>query len=244
MGNRLENDEKYKSYKDVFDSTTGETLFRLAAKRKFSRLESPIKIGKESNIFSAIADIGGKKERVAIKIYRILECNFKRMSTYLSMDERFRSTSNRRSVVLTWAKREYRNLFKAYKAGVSVPKPLSLYNNVLIMEFIGEKDPEKQPEAAPLIKHYCENPKEMFEKTLKNIKLLYHKAKLVHGDLSEYNILNLNDSPILIDLSHATPVRDAQELFKKDIYNVCKFFNRFNLNLDADKIIKEIQNED
>ena len=72
-GRLKKNLERQKSYKDVFEPVTGETLFRLASRKKFIRLESPVKMGKESNIFSAIAKVDNKEQRVAIKIYRILE---------------------------------------------------------------------------------------------------------------------------------------------------------------------------
>jgi len=243
-GRLKKNLEMQKSYKDVFEPVTGETLFRLASRKKFIKLESPLKIGKESNIFSAIAEVDNKTERVAIKIYRILECNFKRMGHYLEMDDRFRTMKSRRAIIMTWAKREYKNLLKAHKAGISVPKPIAQFNNVLIMEFIGEKNPEKQPIVAPLLKDKCDNPEEMFKKVVLNMKLLYQKARLVHGDLSEFNILNLNNEPIIIDLSHGTPIDQARELFDRDIKNICIFFNKLGINIKEQDLINKIVEKD
>ena len=230
--------EKFKIYKDVFEPTTINALWKLITRGIIEGLESPIKIGKESNVFSALTK---NKERLAVKIYRIEDCNFKRMYDYLSMDTRFKSQRGRRAIVLTWAKREYRNLNKAYEAGISVPKPIALCDNVLVMEFIGEKSPEKHPAAAPLLKDSIDNPKEMFSKLLLNLSKLYNKTKLVHGDLSEFNILNLNEKPVIIDLSHATITRDAGNLFERDVKNICRFFNKFNMKLEPEQLAKEIK---
>jgi len=230
--------ERFKIYKDVFEPTTINALWKLITRGIIEGLESPIKIGKESNVFSALTK---NKERLAVKIYRIEDCNFKRMYDYLSMDTRFKSQRGRRAIVLTWAKREYRNLAKAYEAGISVPKPIALCDNVLIMEFIGEKSPGKHPSAAPLLKDSIDNPKEMFSRLLLNLSKLYNKTKLVHGDLSEFNILNLNERPVIIDLSHATITRDAGNLFERDVKNICRFFNKFNMKLEPEQLAKEIK---
>ncbi len=72
---------------------------------------------------------------------------------------------------------------------------------------------------------------------------MYHKARLVHGDLSEFNILNLNGNPIIIDLSHATPIENAKELFERDVKNICIFFNKFGMNLNPDEVAKRIKSK-
>ncbi|MBU4493512.1 MAG: serine protein kinase RIO, partial [Nanoarchaeota archaeon] len=59
---------------------------------------------------------------------------------------------------------------------------------------------------------------------------------------SEFNILNFNDNPIFIDLSHATPVKSpgVSELIDRDVKNICRFFNKHGLKLDYKKELKEI----
>jgi len=99
--------ELFKTYKNVFDDKTERAVWWLITHNKFEGLESPIKTGKESNVFSAITKSG---ERVAVKIFRINSSSFFKMSKYLEMDPRFRHVKSLRSVVLTWAKREFVNL--------------------------------------------------------------------------------------------------------------------------------------
>lgn len=229
-----------KCIKTFFESSTVNALWKLITEGKIEGLESPIKIGKESNVFSAITK---QKERVAVKIYRIGACDFNKMYSYLKMDERFKTKMSKREIIVTWAKREYKNLVRAYEAGVAVPQPIAINANVIVIGFIGEKDASKHPRASPLLKDSCNEPEKLFEKTFKEIKKLYTKAKLVHGDLSEYNILNLNGEPYLIDLSHAVPIdsHPAKELLERDIINVCAFFNRFGLKLNSEDFMKKLK---
>lgn len=229
--------ERFKVYKDVFEESTIKALWRLITQGKIEGLESPIKIGKESNIFSAITK---EKERLVVKIHRIGASDFGKMFRYLSMDKRFKTKRSRRNIVLTWAKREYKNLVKAYEAGVAVPRPIALCENVIVMDFIGEKNVDEKPIPTPLLKDFCEKPKEIFAILLLELNTLYNKARLVHGDLSEYNILNLYGKPVLIDLSHAVPPNGGNELFLRDIKNLCRFFNRLGLKLEEEKIAKQI----
>lgn len=76
------------------------------------------------------------------------------------------------------------------------------------------------------------------------MKLLYQKAKLVHGDLSEFNILNFNENPVLIDLSHSTPVKSAaaEELLNRDIANICRYFKKIGLELKEEDVSRRIKN--
>ena len=231
------NKEIFKVYKNVFDEKTIRAIWKLITERKFEGLESPIKIGKESNVFTALTK---NNERVAVKIFRINPSSFFTMSKYLSMDPRFRKVKSRRGIVLTWAKREFVNLKKAYEAGVNVPSPIAVEENVIVMGFIGAQLPQK-PLGEPLLKYYCENPEKTFEYILKDIKKLYN-ANLVHGDLNEFNIINNNGIPVIIDLSHATPTSAPAsiDLLERDISNICRFFNKKGLKLDEKEVMKRI----
>ncbi len=222
-----------KTFKDVFDNFTNVTILKLISKGQLDGLESPISIGKEANIFSALA----QGERVMAKIYRINVIDFNKMYEYLRTDPRITVDRNRRKVVIMWAKREYRNLLKAREAGVRVPTARAVLNNVLVMEFIGDEG-----EAAPRVKDLLpENPKEFFEKVVSGMQKL-HKAGLVHTDLSQFNILNYNEEPVFIDMSQATTLENpnAQEYLTRDIKNVCTFFRKLGVDIDEEKIKKQI----
>jgi len=225
--------EKFKVWGDVFDRFTLLTIEKLIDKKCFDELKSPISIGKEANVFSART--GDKL--VAVKIYRLETCDFNRMYDYIRADPRYSGLRRRRRLVIfAWCQREYRNLLKARAAGVRVPSPIAFLNNVLVSEFIGDEEPApKLKDALP------KDPADFAERVIDYIKKLYN-AGMVHTDLSEYNILNWNENPVLIDFSQATTVDNPnfKEYLDRDINNVCRFFRKLGLNLENEKILKEI----
>ncbi len=236
--------EKFKVYKDVFDASTSKVIFDLMAKHIIEGLEAPIKIGKESNVFSALKKKKKRIERVAVKIYRVMTCDFRRMNKYLTIDPRFIVRKSRKATVSAWAKREFTNLNKAYKAGVVCPKPIAVKENVLVMEFIGSKY-GKMPTPAPLLKDVLpNNMKQFFLLLAEQTAILFQKAKLVHGDLSEFNIMNYKEKPIIIDLSHALPVSFAtlhyREFLQRDINNLARFFTKHGLNINKQALYNYI----
>ncbi len=226
--------EKFKTFENVFDNHTVRNLFELSGKGYFdNNTLSPIKIGKEANIFSAKKKDGTK---IIIKIYRVNTADFNRMFDLLRRDPRFpKLTKNRRRVVYSWASREFRNLHKARDAGVSVPTPYLIKENILLMEFIGDNQPAKQ------LKDEFPEDDEFLNNLIKNMKKLY-KANLVHGDLSQFNILIYHDKPVLIDFSQAMEMDTifSDEMLIRDIKNVSNFFNKIGIKTTEEYIKNKI----
>ena len=227
--------EDFKTMHNVFDDFTNRNLFKLISQGHFRGLESPISIGKESNVFSALTE---DDRRVMVKIYRLETCDFNRMYDYIKSDARFtRIKKSKRHIIFTWVQREYRNLLKAREAGVSVPTPMTFLYNILVLEFIGNED-----YLAPMLKDKKpKNPKDFFNKIIYNMRKLY-KAGLVHADLSGFNILNYNDIPVFIDFSQTTSLEDsrAQEYLERDIRNICIFFRKIGLDANEKKMKEKI----
>lgn len=227
--------EDFKTMHNVFDEFTNRTLYKLITRGHFEGLESPISIGKESNIFSAVKKDGTK---VIVKVYRLETCDFNRMYDYIRDDSRFINLKKgKRKIIFSWVQREYRNLLKAREANVSVPTPFTFSNNVLVLEFIGDGG-----EIAPKLKDAApKNPGEFFDKIIMNMKKL-HKAGLVHADLSAFNILNHDERPVFIDFSQGTTLESprAIEYLERDIRNVCNFFKKIGLKADEEKAKKQI----
>ncbi len=222
--------EKLKAFSHVFDEHTLRAVFKLSSQNYFEDLRSPISIGKESNVFSASK--GG--EAVAVKVYRT-SANFKKMYDYMAPDPRFTGLKRTKmNVIITWARKEYRNLLRARSARVRAPTPIAVNQNVLVLEFIGDNF-----QAAPqLIKSAPRNPQEFFDRIMKETRTLYHEARLIHADLSAFNILNHKEEPVLIDFSHAIDpdYPDATKYLQRDIYNVCTHFNKkLGLKTDAEE---------
>ncbi len=227
--------EIYKTYGDVFDRSTIRGIFELQSKGYFDELKSPVSIGKEANIFTAERGDGP----VIVKIYRTQTCDFKKMYSHLVFDPRFRIMKrSRRPIVFTWAQREFRNLLKAKEAGMHSPTPYAIQGNIVVMELIGNKVPANKVKKEP-----PSDTMRFYKDLLQEVKLLYHKAKLVHADLSEYNILNFNERPYLIDFSQSIPLEhtDAETFLKRDIRNMVAYFHKLGLALEEEKTLKEIK---
>jgi RIO kinase 1 len=227
--------EKFKTEHNVFDNFTNRTLFKLISEGHFEGLESTISMGKEANIFSAKRKDGS---RVMIKIYRLEACDFNRMYDYIKEDPRYADIrGKKRKIIFYWVQREYRNLMKAREANVNVPTPIIVKNNVLVLEFIGNGD-----KIAPRLSvEKPKDPKDFFNKILENIKKLY-KIGLVHADLSAFNILNNNETPVFIDFSQTTTTNTSrsEEFLKRDIKNICTFFRKQGLKLDEAKVLETV----
>ncbi|AXV37197.1 MAG: serine protein kinase RIO [Methanobacteriaceae archaeon] len=234
---RIKSIEDKRVGSEVFDQQTLETLYKLAKMGYINQLYGVISTGKEANVFKGIDDDGNF---VAVKIYRITTSDFKKMKNYIQGDPRFRvRTSNKRQLVNAWVTKEYRNLKRARGVGVKVPTPMIAKNNVLIMEFIG--DDEGNP-ALPMQEVSLSKPDEVLNKVIKYIKMLYKDAKLVHGDLSGFNILINQDEPVIIDISQGmvTDHPMAKELLDRDIDNIVRDFNKMGISITKDEIKAEI----
>ncbi|MBD3164822.1 serine protein kinase RIO [Candidatus Woesearchaeota archaeon] len=227
--------EKFKSYQNVFDEFTNRNLFRLISRGGFDGLESPVSIGKESNVFAAKK----KNKNVIVKIYRLETCDFNKMYDYIREDPRYLNLKGKkRKIIFAWVQREYRNLLKAREFGVSVPTPLAFKDNILVMEFIGEK------KIAPKLKDSIpKNMKKFLDEIIRNMKKLY-LAGLVHADLSAFNILNYKERPVLIDFSQCSPIKVsmADSLLERDIRNISNFFKKHGAKLNEEKIKERITN--
>jgi len=227
--------ELRKTFGGVFDGRTIQTLSKMLQNGKITSLDSVIKEGKESKVLAG----KGAKGSIAIKIYAVESANFKRIQPYLEGDPRFKGVKNdRASIIRAWAMREFKNLQRAKEAGVNCPEPIAVRDNVLVISFIGEL-----PLPAPrLTDSEVENPREIFEDIIRQMRLLWNKANLVHGDLSAYNILTWEGKPWLIDFSQSV-LRghpSATAFLERDIKNVVSWAKKEGVETDTEKAMAEV----
>ncbi len=226
--------DKFKTFGDIFDNYTNRNLLKLISQNIFDGLESPISIGKEANIFSARKKDGSK---VIVKVYRLETCDFNRMYDYIRTDSRFSGIKkNRRKIIFAWAKREYVNILNAREVGIRVPLPITFRDNIMVMEFIGNTNP------APKIKDSHDvDIKNFAKKTFEYMKK-YYNLGFIHGDLSEYNILEYHGKPVFIDFSQATSINNpnAEELLVRDVKNICRFFSKRGIKKSQASLMKQI----
>ena len=229
--------ERFKTVKGVFDAFTNRNLFELQSRGHFDELISPLKIGKEANVF--VASLGDKY--VIVKIYRIQNCDFSGMYNYIKQDSRYESLKKRRrEIIFAWVQREYKNLHRSFEFGVVVPKPLALKHNVLVEELIG--DAQSGEVALPLKDSAPKEPEAFLDLIIAQMRLMYHKAGLVHGDLSAFNILNKGEEPVLIDFSQCTLVKNrvSSELLARDVKNVLQYFKKLGIERDQEEVVARI----
>jgi RIO kinase 1 len=225
----------------VFDDITIQTLKELMRKGVFSSLDFPIQHGKEAAVYRGTKRTEGKPdEYVAIKIFKFEGPSFQRRLQYLEGDKRFSVPGNKRGLVRIFAKKEYANLKLCQQAGVRAPKPLKHKDNIVVMEFLGEDGVPGE-----LLKDgEMENPAETLKLILEDMRRM-HKAKLVHVDLSEFNIIWLGGKPWIIDVGQAvlTHHPQAEEFLKNDIYNILKYFRKQGADVNVEKALKYIKGE-
>ncbi|MBM3894978.1 MAG: serine protein kinase RIO [Thaumarchaeota archaeon] len=214
-----------KTINEVLDKTTIMTLYDLINKHIISYVNGVVRSGKESQLFWAV-DKNGKD--VALKIYLVSTSSFKKRASYILGDPRFSKVkTGTRNLVYLWAKKEFRNLTQCVEHNIPSTKPIYVTKNILVMEFVGKNGvPEKTlVETKVSQKDY--------ELTISLIKRLYKEAKLVHGDLSEFNIFKTETGLILFDLASGVDIQhpNAQEFLKRDINNISKFFVKRGLTV-------------
>ena len=231
------NKEDNKVFNGVFDNFTLNTLNNLKQKKYFDKLIKPIKTGKEGDVYLCKKD----EQYKAIKIYRLTTANFKKISQYIQRDYRFKNIKgNLRKVILKWSQKEFRNLNICHKSNMNVPYPFKQVNNIIIMEYINGK----------MLKDTdLENPKQFFELLIEQLYIMKNHAKLIHGDLSEFNILVENEQPIIIDLGQSMTIKNEDDfkmfydLYERDITNIVNYFNKkYDLKIKLENIYKQLNN--
>jgi len=239
-----------------------------------------VKEGKEAQIFYAHRDPSSPPclppapsytpPEVAVKVMKRIQ-EFSKRGSYVDGDVRYHRKSfkdyDKRDQIALWTEKEYRNLQRSFLAGVSVPRPIAFKANVLMMNFLGSdgfpspnlKDLSNMDgfsSAKKVVQYYCE--------TIVGVKRLYVCAQLVHGDLSEYNIMLVPSSQIrgqvsseadedLDDAARAMPVRtnrivlidfaqavqkshpEGDALLRRDLNRVNVFFSKYINTLTDDE---------
>ena len=127
-----------------------------------------------------------------------------------------------------WQSAEVDALYRLADAGVRVPKPLNFFEGVLLMELVTNE----HGDAAPRLNDVALTPDDArtHHKTLITEVVRMLCAGVVHGDLSEFNILLAADGPVIIDLPQAVDAagnNHANRMLLRDVANLRDFFGQF-----------------
>lgn len=151
------------------------------------------------------------------------------------------SKHGRREKEENWQNAEVSALFRLAQAGVRVPKPYDFLDGVLLMEMITDPDGD----AAPRLNDVDLEPEDAREFHAfmigEVVKMLC--AGLVHGDLSEFNVLLDEHGPVIIDLPQAVDAagnNHAFEMLERDVGNMSAYFGQFAPELKSTRYAREM----
>lgn len=210
----------------AIDPRTRMVLFKMLNRGVFDQIHGCVSTGKEANVYHGVTKQG---EDLAIKIYKTSILVFKDRDRYVSGDFRFRNgygKGNPRKMVKTWAEKEMRNLNRLRAVGINAPKPILLRMHVLVMEFFG-----MDGWAAPRLKDAnLPNSKlsALYRDLIQDMRMMFQKCRLVHADLSEYNILYHEGKLAIIDVSQSVDLDHphALDFLREDCTHVNDFFRK------------------
>lgn len=220
----------------VMDPRTRLILFKLLSRGFLELVDGCLSTGKEANVYYAKAGSskineaeGSQISEYAIKIYKTSILVFKDRDKYVSGEHRWRKgycKSNPRKMVKVWAEKEMRNYRRIHQAGIPCPRVILLKSHVLIMEFIGNEGwPSPRLKDTNLSQNRL---REAYVQCVLIMRHLYQRCKLVHGDLSEYNLLWHNNQVYVIDVSQSVESDhpSALDFLRKDASAVNDYFRK------------------
>jgi len=140
-----------------------------------------------------------------------------------------------------WQRAEVDALYKLAAAGVRVPRPYGFYEGVLLMELVADENGAAAPRLNDL--ELTEQQAREFHAMLIRQVVLMLCAGIVHGDLSEFNVLVDSQGPVIIDLPQAVDAaanNNASRMLERDVENLANYFGQFAPELQATEYGKEI----
>ncbi|GKT99641.1 rio kinase 1 [Fusarium langsethiae] len=231
----------------VLDQRTRMILLQMINRGFVSEVHGAISTGKEANVYGAVLvdDSTGEATHRAIKVYKTAILSFKDRERYITGEHRFKSgfdKGNNRKMVKLWAEKEFRNLRRIYNSGIPCPEPISLKLHVLVMDFLGDRKGWAYPrlrDATLTGDDIDQQWHKLYVQLLGIMRKIYQVCRLVHADLSEYNILYHKGKLYIIDVSQSVEPDHPRslEFLRMDIKNVGDFFRRKGVDTLADRTI-------
>ncbi|KAN0069181.1 RIO1 family domain containing protein [Elaphomyces granulatus] len=238
----------------VLDPRTRMILLQMINRNILSEINGCLSTGKEANVYHAVSFRDDDSEsslaapvQRAIKVYKTSILVFKDRDKYVTGEFRFRqgyNKSSNRAMVKVWAEKEMRNLRRIHSAGIPSPEPVFLRLHVLVMSFLGNSKGTPAPRLKDVELRVTDPEsrwRELYMELVGYMRAMYHACRLVHADLSEYNVLYHNDRLYIIDVSQSVEHDHPRsfEFLRMDIKNVSDFFRRKGVQTLAEKTVFE-----
>ncbi|MBS7617790.1 serine/threonine protein kinase [Candidatus Bathyarchaeota archaeon] len=199
---------------------------------KLEALGKSVGIGKEADVFEGLTSTG---EKVIVKFHRVGRVSFRqtrRVRRYIADRRHISWLYQSRKA----AEKEFEALEILNRVNAKAPKPLAQNRHVVVMGFFS---------GVELVNvKSVDEPLPLFRDIVDEVKQVYFEAGLIHGDLSEYNIIIKEDGDfMLIDwpqfIRRIDP--ESEHYLKRDLEKVTGFFNkRFNLKLNTDRVLNYV----
>ncbi len=217
-----------------------ESLQKLVEDGVIDEIQQRLMSGKEASVYV----VSHRGVIVAAKVYKARDRRtFKSTSSYTEGRNQTRNTRDKRAMERrsaygkeqmedSWRDMEYRALFDAHHAGVRVPKPIMLYEEVLLMDLLVDAHDAPAPRLAD-VDLTADEAGAMLKEVYRQVRLLLGAGR-IHGDLSAFNILMAAGGPTLIDLPQVVDAagnNQAREILKRDLRNVVEHLSRFDERL-------------
>lgn len=151
------------------------------------------------------------------------------------------SNFGRKAQEAAWKNTEVDALFALAAAGVRVPKPHGYYSGVLVMELVTDADGHSAPRLGE-VELSPETAREYHQFLIRQVVRMLCSG-LIHGDLSEYNVLVGVDGPVIIDLPQAVNAagnNGARAMLERDVDNLSQSLGRFAPELLATRHAREM----
>ena len=153
-----------------------------------------------------------------------------------------KSTSfGRREAEAAWKNAEVDALYQLVAAGVRVPRPLGYFDGVLVMELVADADGNPAPRLGE-VELPPDTAREYHAMLIRDVVRMLSLG-LVHGDLSEFNVLVAPDGPVIIDLPQAVNAAGnnaALPMLERDVNNLRSTLGRFAPELLATEFAREM----
>ncbi|XP_053570958.1 serine/threonine-protein kinase RIO3 [Bombina bombina] len=229
---KLHDKKEVSTAEKALDPKTRLLLYKMVNSGVLETINGCVSTGKESVVFHATGGSMDDQEvpaECALKVFKTTLNEFKNRDKYIKDDYRFKnrfSKLNPRKIIRMWAEKEKHNLNRMQKAGIPCPEVVMLKKHVLVMCFIG-----KDQVPAPTLKEAKLSMEELntaYYQVLSMMKQLYEQCRLVHADLSEYNMLWHEGKVWLIDVSQSVEPTHPHglEFLYRDSRNVSQFFQK------------------
>ncbi|EHR69573.1 serine/threonine protein kinase involved in cell cycle control [Burkholderiales bacterium JOSHI_001] len=210
-------------------------LQALVAEGLIDSVVRQLKSGKEADVYV----VRSGELTLAAKIYKEAQQRNFRQAVDYTENRKVRNSRQARAMAkgtkfgreqreAAWQSAEVDALYRLAAAGVRVPRPLNFHDGVLLMDLVTDADGD----AAPRLNDLPFGPEDArrHHATLVGEVVRMLCAGVIHGDLSEFNILLADDGPVIIDLPQAVDAagnNHAPRMLMRDVDNLRHFFGRF-----------------